>query len=40
MRLPTQMTQQISWHAAADAHGCGAFRTTGRKAILKERSHG
>ncbi len=40
MKPTVQANKKMSWHAAADARGCGAFRTTGRKAILKERSHG
>jgi hypothetical protein len=40
MTLRTMTTGRMSWQFAADAHGCGAVRTTGRKAFLKERSHG
>lgn len=40
MTLRTMTTERMSWQSAADAQGCGAARTTGRKANLKERSHG
>jgi len=38
--LMTPITKRMSWQFAADAQGCGAVRTTGCKANLKERFHG
>jgi hypothetical protein len=35
-----RVTGRMSWQFATAAQGCGALRTTGRKAICKERSHG
>jgi hypothetical protein len=32
--------KRMSWQFAADARGCGALRTNGCKANLKERTHG
>jgi hypothetical protein len=40
MKPATQLIRRMSWQFAAAAQGCGALRTTGRKAISKERSHG
>ena len=40
MMPSSQLINRMSWQFAADAQGCGALRTIGRKAISKERSHG
>jgi hypothetical protein len=38
--ISQQRMQRMSWQFAADARGCGALRTNGCKANLKERTHG
>jgi hypothetical protein len=40
MRMMPSLAKRMSWQFAADAQGCGAVRTTGCKANLKERFHG
>ena len=37
---PLKPMKRMSWQFAADARGCGALRTNGCKAYLKERTHG
>jgi hypothetical protein len=37
---PLKPIKRMSWQFAADARGCGALRTNGCKANLKERTHG
>jgi hypothetical protein len=39
LSMQRQMNR-MSWQFAADARGCGALRTNGCKAYLKERTHG